>query len=224
MLSALRSLTRRHWQRADKLRIYRQFERFTMIPANVYADNLELAVRVDRLAGCIVECGVWRGGMCAGIAALLGPSRRYYLFDSFEGLPDAQEIDGEAALNWQKQRESPYYYDNCSAKEEFAREAMKISGATDFRLVRGWFNDTIRGFVADEPIALLRLDGDWYDSTIVCLEGLFDQVVPGGLIILDDYYAWDGCCRALHDFLSQRSAVERIRSHGEVCYLQKAAN
>ena len=56
---------------------------------------------------------------------------------------------------------------------------------------------------------------------MICLESLFDRVPEQGIIILDDYYAWDGCSRALHDFLSRRSATERIRSLGDVCYLIK---
>ena len=85
----------------------------------------------------------------------------------------------------------------------------------------GWFHETLTTFTLPEPIALLRLDADWYDSTMVCLENLFDRVAPGGLVVLDDYFAWDGCSRALHDFLSRRSAAEKIRSLGETCYLVK---
>ena len=58
-------------------------------------------------------------------------------------------------------------------------------------------------------------------STKTCLTNLFDRVAPGGIIILDDYFTWDGCSRALHDFLSERSAAERLRSLGDICYLQK---
>jgi len=192
-----------------------------MIPEPEFINNLFLALRVKGLPGCIVECGVWRGGMSAGIASLLGPHRRYYLFDSFQGLPAAKEIDGPAALQWQESKASPNYYDNCSAPPDFARQAMTAAGATDFELVEGWFDRTIPVHCSGEPIALLRLDADWYESTMVCLEGFFDRVVTGGIIILDDYHAWDGCSRALHDFLSRRSLTERIRSLGDSCYLVK---
>jgi len=57
----------------------------------------------------------------------------------------------------------------------------------------------------------------------VCLKSLFAGVAPGGLIILDDYHTWDGCSRALHDYLSRQAAVERIHSLGNICYLHKAA-
>ena len=100
---------------------------------------------------------------------------------------------------------------------------MELANARSFHLVKGWFSDTLPAFNPPDSIALLRLDGDWYDSTMTCLDSLFDKVAPSGLILLDDYYAWDGCSRALHDFLSRRSAPERIRSLGNICYLRKTA-
>lgn len=69
-----------------------------MITADDYVENLRLARWVGQVRGSIIECGTWRGGMIAGIADVLGRDRRYYLFDSFEGLPPAKEIDGAAAL------------------------------------------------------------------------------------------------------------------------------
>lgn len=194
-----------------------------MISEPVYLDNLRLAERVRHLPGCVIECGVWRGGMSAGLAVMLGADREYFLFDSFEGLPPAREIDGGAALAWQRDADAPGYYNNCSAPAEMAEEAMRRAGAAHFHLCRGWFDKTLPSFVPPVPIALLRLDGDWYDSTMVCLDHLFDRVVPGGLILLDDYHTWDGCSRAVHDFLSRRSATERIRSLGEICYITKSA-
>jgi O-methyltransferase len=194
-----------------------------MVPPDVFVSNLILTERVSTVPGCIIECGVWRGGMSAGIAIVLGPHRQYFLFDSFEGLPPAKEIDGKAALRWQQDKQSISYYDNCSASPEYARHVMNLSGIRSFELVKGWFDTTLPEFSLPTSIALLRLDCDWYDSVMVCLESLFDHVTPGGLILLDDYYVWDGCSRALHDFLARRSATERIRNLGDICYLQKAA-
>jgi len=202
-------------------KVYRRFQNFTMIPKESYLANLALAARISHVQGCVVECGVWKGGMIAGMGAVLGSGRKYYLFDSFEGLPLAKEIDGKGALAWQQDKESPVYYDNCRAAREVATEAMKLANIADFELIAGWFNETTPAHRHGEPIALLRLDGDWYDSTMVCLENLFDRIVSGGIIIIDDYHTWDGCSRAVHDFLSRRSAVERINCHKGVCYLIK---
>ena len=210
------------WSQRRRLRsIYEQLKEFTMIQPRVFVENLTLAERVREVPGCVVECGVWRGGMSAGIGKVLGPGRDYFLFDSFEGLPPAKEIDGQAALEWQSAKEAPTYFDNCSAGTEYAERAMREAGIKTFHLKKGWFEKSLPGFKPPAPIALLRLDGDWYDSTMVCLSQLFDFVAPGGLIILDDYYTWDGCSRALHDFLSRRSAAERIQSFGAVCFLEK---
>ena len=69
-------------------------------------------------------------------------------------------------------------------------------------IVKGWFQDTLPAF-KDEigPIAILRLDGDWYESTKCCLEHLYEQVVPGGYVIIDDYGCWGGCRIATDEFL-----------------------
>jgi len=215
------SALRRRRQAIRLREIYHRFHDFTMAPEGLYVDTLLLAERVSALPGCVIECGVWRGGMSAGLATILGPHRNYFLFDSFEGLPQAREIDGEAALRWQSQTDAPDYWDNCSAPEDFAHRAMTLASARSFTLVKGWFDTTLPTFSPPEPIAFLRLDGDWYDSTIVCLQSLFDRVTPGGIIILDDYHLWDGCSRALHDFLSRTAAVERVREFNGICFLQK---
>jgi O-methyltransferase len=201
---------------------YRRFSKFTMIPEAVYVENLLLAKSVSHREGCVVECGVWRGGMIAGIAEILGPDRQYFLFDSFEGLPNAQKIDGQGALEWQANTKGIEYHDNCSAKPQYAEDAMALSGAKCFHLVKGWFSETLLTFVPPAPILLLRLDADWYDSTMTCLRALYPYVSSGGLIILDDYYTWDGCSRAVHDFLSETSSTDRIFSRNGICFIRKS--
>jgi O-methyltransferase len=201
-------------------RIYERYQDYTMITHDNYLKNLALALQFKHVSGAIVECGVWRGGMIAGIAQVAGPERSYYLFDSFEGLPDAKEIDGPAAQRWQADKDSPHYYDNCTADESFARQAMEKAGVTQAHFIKGYFDQTLATVEIPEPIALLRLDGDWYDSTMVCLKSLYRRVVPGGGIIIDDYYTWDGCTRAVHDFLSQEGIPDRVRQFdNSICYL-----
>src|SRR5688572_18533132 len=99
-------------ERRKLYEIYRKYSTFTMIKPDNYVLNLELARQVRNVPGAIVECGVWRGGMIAGMAEVLGNSREYILFDSFEGLPKAKEIDGPSALAWQSNTTHPGYYDN----------------------------------------------------------------------------------------------------------------
>ena len=194
-----------------------------MVPEAVFVENMLLCHQVQHLAGSVVECGVWRGGSIAGMASILGPQRHYYLFDSFAGLPPAQPIDGPGALAWQKNASSSGYHDNCTAFPESAQAAMALALATQVHLVQGWFQDTLPAFEPAEPIALLRLDADWYESTSICLERLFPHLAPDGILILDDYGTWEGCNRATHDYLSRHSRPEHLRKFGSVTYLRKAA-
>ncbi len=204
---------------------YRTFRTFTMIPMRSYVKNLRLASKFKDVPGCIVECGTWRGGMIAGISRTFENQRECFLFDSFEGLPAAQAIDGDAAIGWQQDVSSPYYYDNCKAEVEFAHKAMELAKSKKHQIVKGWFNETLPSFDRTQKIALLRLDGDWYESTMTCLENLYDSVEEGGLIIMDDYYHWTGCARAVHDFLSKRGLAERIyQFDNELCYLVKQSH
>jgi hypothetical protein len=100
---------------------------------------------------------------------------------------------------------------------------MQLAGARNATFVKGWFKDTVPGREFPEPIAVLRLDGDWYESTLTCLESLYPKVTPGGVVIIDDYYVWDGGARAVHEYLGARQSADRIRPAYEAgCYLVKS--
>ena len=192
----------------------------TMIPIDLYINNLKLAeTYLQNIQGDVVECGVWRGGMIAGLTKILGNNRKYFLYDSFEGLPDAREIDGADALSWQSDKNGSNYFDNCRAEMTHAEEIMNTT-QVDYSIVKGWFNETLPVNECSS-IALLRLDADWYESTMSILENLYPKVVKDGLIIIDDYYVWDGCSRAVHDYLSQISSTSRIKEFQGVSYLIK---
>jgi O-methyltransferase len=198
--------------------IYRKYHNYTRVPEEVYCDNLSLVRRFKEVPGCIVECGVWKGGMIAGIAEVIGPERSYFLFDSFEGLPNAKEVDGKKAFKWQNNN----LVANCRTEEYFAYESMRLSGARKFTVTKGWFNNTLPGYDFGDSIAILRLDADWYNSTMECLNALYEKVTPGGLIVVDDYYAWDGCAKAIHDFLSTNRLSDRIQQfRGRTCFIKK---
>lgn len=202
--------------------LQKKYADYTMIPAKTFISNLELVHHYvpEELDGDVVECGVWRGGMIAGIAEYLKGNRKYFLFDSFEGLPPAKEIDGASAIAYQQDIHGEYYHNNCTAPKEIAEEAMNKTGC-QYAIYKGWFDQTIPVFSASQKIALLRLDADWYDSTMVCLTHLYPKLVYNGLLLIDDYFAWDGCSRAVHDYLSQIQSVSRIRTLGSICYIQK---
>jgi O-methyltransferase len=189
--------------------LYRKYAAYTMIPRESFVLNLQLCDRFSNVGGDVVECGVWKGGMSAAMSEVLGVNRTFHLYDSFEGLPPAKEIDGPNALAWQQNTTAENYFDNCSAVESFAIDAMRLANCPNYFIHKGWFDKTT-GQYDGGTIAVLRLDGDWYDSVFVCLEALFPKVADGGVVIIDDYYTWDGCTRAVHDYLSSIKSSSRI--------------
>jgi len=210
--------------------LHRKYRAFTMVGKLAFIENLRLCESALALDGDIVECGTWRGGMSAAMAevgrdkAVAGSS---VLFDSFQGLPPPEPVDGATAFAWASNTASPLYYDNCSASEDDARRAMALAGVDEYRIFAGWFDETLSLYAAENPkIAILRLDGDWYRSTMTCLEMLYPRVVPGGVVIIDDYGVWDGCTRAVHDYLSKTQRAEPIRRTriASVVYLTKQAD
>jgi O-methyltransferase len=184
---------------------------FTMIsPARI--DNVEHAVRTvvaDRIPGDFLEAGVWRGGVGILIRALLESlresDRTVWMADSFEGLPaPTHEADRGLALdaNWM-----------LPASLEEVKANFAGFGLLDDRVkfVEGYFKDTL-GDLAVGPLAVLRLDGDYYSSTIETLDPLYDNVSPGGFVIIDDYGFYEGCRRAVHDFLDSRGLTPELIS------------
>ena len=193
---------------------------FTMVCEESLLELARQVVAVQTLGiqGDFVECGVWRGGASFLMASLLRHAgirdRRVWLFDSYAGLPAPEEIDGGRAGAWARNTQGPTYFDNCSARlqeVQLAARELGLDGYTEF--VEGWFEHTlpaVRGRIGQ--VSLLRIDCDWHASVLCCLENLYDQVSDGGLVILDDYYSWDGCAIAVHEFLGRRHVPYRIES------------
>lgn len=201
--------------------LYIKYSEFTMLPQDTFVSNLDLCNQFSNVEGDIVECGVWRGGMAASLAEVMGKTRKIHLFDSFEGLPPAKEIDGKEALAWQADINSVGYYNNCAADESFVIAALKIANHENYRLYKGWFQHTLDGYQGEE-IAILRLDADWYDSVKECLVKLFPQVAAGGIVVIDDYYTWDGCAKAVHDYLAEMRSASRIYQwNNQIAYIIK---
>lgn len=167
------------------------------------------------IPGCLVECGTWKGGACGmmALAHLAGEAamRPIHLFDSFRGLPEPDgERDGDAAVTYAAGRASGALtgIGRCMATlEENQRLMREVIGYPEdlTRYHVGWFQQTVPAAAAEVgPIALLRLDGDWYESTKICLDWLGSRVSPGGIVIVDDYGKWAGCRRAVNEFLGRR--------------------
>jgi hypothetical protein len=231
-MSTLRTVLERAGRYARKQtfkKVYRRHRDATMLDERAYVANLRLVAdwmrTHDPSAGSIVECGTWRGGMLFGLVETCPSVMEFHAFDSFAGLPPAGPLDGEEPARLQARGEL-VAGNNVATLDEFKAGLARLPADRAARVAahRGWFADTLPGFRTGRPIAILRLDCDWYDSMTLALDALFDQVSPGGLVILDDYLIWDGCARAVHDFLSRRKARERIQQFrsGRIPYILKA--
>ncbi len=193
---------------------------FTMVDSAALFDLAQMvrAVLTFGIPGDFVECGVWRGGASFLMADLMRQAgvrdRKVWLFDSFEGLPPPQEVDGPTAIAYAANPESGGYYNNCRASLEDVRQtAMELGLSPYTEFVKGWFEQTLPLYRQRVGrVGVLRIDADWHASVRCCLENLYDQVVEGGLIIFDDYYAYDGCSLAVHEFFGQRHLTHPIES------------
>lgn len=175
----------------------------------------------NKVPGVIVECGVAAGAQIAVMHQCCldnNVSIPIYAFDSFEGIPIASKDDddqpGIGPITEHVEYNDP-------------RELLKTSGITvhslentswtikqwfptsynNFIYVKGWFQDTVGDFKT--PISLLRLDGDLYESTKVCLESLFPLLQPNGILIIDDW-GLGGCQKACLEYFKTRTDIVEL--------------
>lgn len=189
------------WRRC---RLPEPYER-TMLTSERFRNAFTVSRIADmrKLPGAIVECGVWKGGCSASMllaAQQTGSRRALWAFDSFQGLPRPTEKDGSFAM----QKSDEWGGAGCEATElEFRETLFGIAGLKDenVHIRKGWFQDTLPKHKHEiGPIAILRLDGDWYDSVMICLEHLYEYVVPGGYILIDDYGFFEGARKATDEW------------------------
>lgn len=165
-------------------------------------DNLQFCVETvlqEGVKGDLIETGVWRGGACIfmkGVLAAHGAGdRRVFVADSFEGLPEPDET-----AHPQDRGDSHHEQQFLAVSEEEVRRNFESFGLLDENVVfvKGWFKDSLPN--ADiGPLAVLRLDGDMYCSTIDALNALYPKLSPGGFCIIDDFEL-PGCQAAVHDY------------------------
>lgn len=206
-------------------RICRRVAPHTIVSSAGVAFAAQCAARaaLSGRGGAIVECGVWRGGtsfamLLAQRAAVGRVVCPVHMLDSFAGLPPVGERDGPAAAAWQaaeraRQGDPGANLRVAVGEVRAARDGLGF-GEAEAPIHVGWFRDTAGPLAARlgqaGGIALLRLDGDWYKSTRECLEAFLPVVQEGGVVIVDDYYAWEGCARAVHDVLSRHDLPYRL--------------
>jgi O-methyltransferase len=166
-------------------------------------DNLQYAVETvigEGVQGDLIETGVWRGGasilMRAVLAAHGDTTRTVWAADSFKGLPkpDPRRYPADMGTTFHLNRQLAVSVEE--VRRNFARYGLLDK---QVRFLPGWFRDTLPT-APIERIAVLRLDGDLYESTIVALESLYPKMAPGGFVIVDDYNDLTACREATDAF------------------------
>jgi O-methyltransferase len=175
-------------------------------------DNIQYCVETvlrDDVPGDLIETGVWRGGACILMRAVLaanGDTRRnVWLADSFAGLPAPDPDKYPADVKGKHHLWTEFSVPRREVEEIFRRYGLLDDRV---RFLEGWFKDTLPG-APIEKLAVLRLDGDMYESTMQALESLYDRLSPGGFVIIDDYWLAP-CAKAVQDFRSTRSIGDEI--------------
>jgi O-methyltransferase len=162
------------------------------------------------IPGDIVECGVYRGGSMMTAATMLktlgDTSRRLFLYDTFEGMPEPSDRDknlqgasARAVLEADERGTGNW----CYASLDEVRANLRSTGYPEANVVyvQGRVEETIP-VQAPERIALLRLDTDWYESTRHELQHLYPRLSGNGIMIIDDYGHWQGARGAVDEFLA----------------------
>lgn len=222
-------LSTQRWRRAT--RVYAA-SRFSLVGIGGLEVSFNETQRLNRekIPGDFVELGVARGGAAALLAMGAfdreAPERRHvWLFDSYEGLPDPG-VNDTADDNTTGDHVRPLPKGSCLGTLEDVHNTLFNAfhlPKDRFSFVKGWFENTVP---VEAPkmgnIALLRIDGDWYESTKVCLENLYDRVSPGGSVVIDDYLSCVGCKRAVDEFVISHNLQIELKGDGRGgCYFIK---
>jgi O-methyltransferase len=176
--------------------------------------NLRYAIETvlaEGIPGDLIETGVWRGGACIfmrGVLKAYGVNdRRVYVADSFAGLPkpDPERFPADTG-------DVHHSFDALAVSRAEVERNFERYGLLDecVRFLEGFFEDTLPN--ADlGPLAIARLDGDMYSSTIVALESLYPKLSDGGFLIVDDYGALPNCRQAVDDFRRSNAISEPLQ-------------
>ncbi len=184
----------------------------------------------NNIPGDFIECGVWKGGSSMLVAKYFAihniHNRKIILYDTYEGMSEPTEFDrdfaGQSAreqLASTKKAEdhSVWAYSSLeSVKKNFQSTGYPVN-SIDF--IKGKVEDTIPSNLPSGEIALLRLDTDWYESTLHELEHLYPKLVKNGVLIIDDYGYWEGCRKAVDEYFEkeqQHPLIHRIDSTGRI--------
>jgi hypothetical protein len=168
-------------------------------------DNIQYCIEEvlkNNIEGDLIETGVWRGGACIFMKAMLmayGSNRKVYVADSFEGLPKPHS-------KYPADKGSIYYKcKNLIVSQEEVERNFEKYGLLDNNVVfiKGWFSKTLPTLKIDK-LSILRIDCDMYGSTTEVLNTLYDKLSIGGFCIVDDYSSLPECKKAVDDYIRQK--------------------
>ncbi len=168
-------------------------------------------VLAEDIPGDLVECGVWRGGACILMRAILAAyedqQRSVWLADSFAGVPppDSENYSADGGIRLDLNADV-LAVSQTEVKTNFERYGLLDDRV---RFLAGWFRDTLP-VAPIEQISLLRLDGDLYESTIQALDALYPRLSAGGFCIIDDYHAIGACREAVTDYREKHEITAEI--------------
>jgi O-methyltransferase len=162
------------------------------------------------IPGDFIETGVWRGGACIFLRAILKAygiaDRTVWVADSFAGLPPPDPDRYPADRGDKHHQVKALAVPLDAVKANFARYDLLDD---QVKFLKGWFKDTLPR-APIERLAILRLDGDMYESTMDALTALYDRLSPGGFVIVDDYGYLESCRQAIADYRGARNIGDTI--------------
>lgn len=178
-------------------------------------DNLQHCVETvvrEKVPGDFIETGAWRGGACilmrGALKALGVENRTIWVADSFEGLPkpNAEKYPDDEG-------DTHHTMNVLAVSVETVKENFRRYGLLDdqVKFLKGWFKDTLPNAPVEE-LAILRMDGDMYESTMDAFYALYDKVSPGGFVIIDDYGAVPACKKAVEDFRKEKNIQDEMHT------------
>ncbi|MFA7243628.1 MAG: TylF/MycF/NovP-related O-methyltransferase [Sulfuricellaceae bacterium] len=189
-------------------------------------DNIQQCldtIIADKIPGDLIETGVWKGGATVFMRGYLMAhgieKRRVWVADSFAGLPKADCAQDRLEIDFSADA-FPYLSVSQEAVEDLFARYDLLDNKVKF--LKGWFKDTLPT-APIKKLALLRLDGDLYESTMDALTNLYHKVAPGGFIIVDDYGALNACKTAVDEFRARHAIREPLETIDPVAvYWRKA--
>ncbi len=192
---------------------------------------IELAEAVEEMestnvTGVIVEAGCALGGSSIVISYAKKKDRDFYIYDIFGTIPSPGEQDPEVAHQRYKEiiegksdgidGDKYYGYQDLllhKVIQNFKHFEIEPE-QNNITFVQGLYEETM---LIDFPVALAHIDCDWYDSVLICLKQIVPRMTPNALLILDDYYYWPGCKKAVDDYFQDKKSqfifIEKSRLH-----------